>query len=82
MSRNRDFPIPIACWSGFRTFKQNLDNPDEIWMVGHSVLDKLHIMHHFSTGKIAALFITVLVNYCTCVFQPSPPSKVKRFNSF
>ena len=30
------FPIPIPYWSGFRIFKQNQDNPDEIGMVGQS----------------------------------------------
>ena len=32
------FPIPIACWSEFRIFKQNWENADEIGMVGQSVL--------------------------------------------
>ena len=30
------FPIPITYWSGFRIFKQNRGNPDEIGMVGQS----------------------------------------------
>ena len=35
----RVFPIMIAYiyWSGFRIFKQNLDNPDEIERVRQSV---------------------------------------------
>ena len=31
-------PILIACWSEFRIFKQNRENPGEIGMVGQSVL--------------------------------------------
>ena len=32
------FRIPIAYWSGFGIFKQTRDNPDEIGMVGKSVI--------------------------------------------
>jgi len=35
------FPIPIACSSGFGIFKQNLENPDEIGMVGKCEIPKL-----------------------------------------
>ena len=31
--QNRDFPILIAYWSGFGTFKKNRENPNEIGMV-------------------------------------------------
>ena len=31
------FPIPILSWLGFRIFKQNWENPNEIGMVGQSV---------------------------------------------
>ena len=34
----RILPILIACWSEFRTFKQNRENPGKIGMVGQSVL--------------------------------------------
>ena len=34
----RIFPILITYWSGFRIFKQNQENPEEIGMVGQSVL--------------------------------------------
>ena len=38
------FPIPIAYWSGFRIFKQDRENPDEIRMVGQSGLVNLAVM--------------------------------------
>ena len=34
----RIFAILITCWSGFRIFKQNQENPEEIGTVGQSVL--------------------------------------------
>ena len=38
-SKSGFFPsIPIAYWSGFGIDKQNRDDPDEIGMVGQSVL--------------------------------------------
>ena len=38
------FPIPIAYWSGFRIFKQDQENPDEIRMVGQSGLVNLAVI--------------------------------------
>ena len=34
----RIFPISIAYWLKFRIFKQNPENPEEIRMVGQSIL--------------------------------------------
>ena len=36
------FPIPIVYWLGFRIFKQNWDNPNEIRMVEQSVSMDMH----------------------------------------
>ena len=38
------FPFPTAYRSGFGIFKQNVDNPDEIGMVGQSVFVKMGVM--------------------------------------
>ena len=43
MIKNWDFPIPTEVASGFGIFKQNRDNPNEIWMVGN-VLPKLPLV--------------------------------------
>ena len=36
--KTTDVKIGIACWSGFWIFKKNWENPDEIRMVGQSVI--------------------------------------------
>ena len=41
----RIFPVLIVYWSGFRIFKQNQKNPDEIGMVGQSVWPSHHYEH-------------------------------------
>ena len=42
--KNTIFPIPIAYWSGFRIFKQDRENPDEIRMVGQFGLANLVVI--------------------------------------
>ena len=43
---NQDFPISIACWSGFGIFKKDWGDPDEIGMVGQSV--SIMLDHYFT----------------------------------
>ena len=44
------FPIPITYWSGFRIFKQNQENPEEIGMGEQSIL--FQYMNNYGTHSV------------------------------